>query len=118
MDREAAREQLDTVIVRMLEIDAELAEMKRRWYSNGEQSDHVRRSALEAEKAKLAIEKHRLHRHIDAIRRAQRERDQRSFQAVLVRMLEERGHGAIVAEAQRVAEAGAGGAVDWTLQTR
>jgi hypothetical protein len=97
-----AKQRRDDLVARTLDIEAELAAMKLRWYTNGE-TDHVRRATLEAERATIAIEKNALYKQINAAKKAQRAHLESLQHATLIRLLHERGMSDLVAEARRIA---------------
>ena len=96
------KQRRDEVITRMLEIEAELKEMKRLWLTEGKEGAPGVRATLEAESAALNCEKNRLNLAIHAGKKAEQAYKQATFTATLVRLLQERDMAEIVRESERI----------------
>lgn len=98
-----AKSRRDAIAARVLHIDADLLEKKRAYFSEGVQGSMAERVELEAERAKLLVEKHYLNTAIECTKAAQRQYRNTLAHAVLLRMLAERGLGQLAVEADRIA---------------
>jgi len=96
------KQRRDEVITRMLEIEAELKEMKRIWLTEGKEGAPGVRATLEAESAALNCEKNKLNLAIHAGKKAEQAYKQATFTATLVRLLQERDMAELVREAERI----------------
>jgi hypothetical protein len=97
------KQRRDAITTRLLQIQAELAEMKRAWLADGKQGDHGRRATLEAEHAVLELEKHQLRLVLDQASKVEAQLHAATVHAVLIGLLKDRGHGALVIEARNMA---------------
>lgn len=98
-----AKAQRDAINIRVLQIEAEMLERKRQFFSEGIATPPAERIKLDAERAKLVLERQHLFDFIRSNKAAeQRERSNASFTA-LKRLLVERGMGELVVEADRIA---------------
>lgn len=96
------KERRDMVVSRMLEIEATLAEMKRKWLVEGVEGPLGVRATLEAEYAALKCEKNDLLMSLHAWKKAEQALRQATFTATLVRLLKERDLAQIVKDAERI----------------
>jgi hypothetical protein len=104
MNLKQAKERRAFLVARTLEIEAELAEMKRAWHAGEEKPGaQLVRTTLEAERAALSVEKNALHGKINAAKKAEKEFMELTMHATLVRLLHERGLSDLVVEAKRMA---------------
>lgn len=93
----------DEIVTRMLEIEADLSERKRKWAAGIEERPLAERAALEAEYARLKLEKNHIDISLHAGKVAARAVKEATFTATLVRLLQERGMSELVMEAERAA---------------
>lgn len=98
-----AKARRDEIVARVLQIDAELLEMKRAYFADGVQAPMVDRVDLESERANLLVEKHYLGTAIECTRAAQKQYRSTLAHAALLRLLTERGLSHLVVEADRIA---------------
>ena len=98
-----AKARREAVIARELAIVAELAEMKRAWIVDKIEGSFATRTTLEAELASLAVEKFAATSIIVASKKAEKAYQHALSAAILVRLLNERGLGELVVEANRLA---------------
>jgi len=91
----------DAALTRILEIDAELAEMRRMWAAEGIQTPYAKRARLDAERTRLNLKLHQLRVAIRALEKEEKELKKAKFSTVLVSLLIDRGHGDLVREAER-----------------
>lgn len=97
------KQRRDAITTRLLEIAAELAEMKRAWLADHAATDHAHRATLEAEQAALELERHQLRMALGLFGKAERKLRDATAHAVLIGLLNERGQGELVQEAYRLA---------------
>lgn len=86
--------------LRILQIEAELAEMKRRFFVDRVEGDMRRRVTLEAEFAQLAIQRHEERMEEAAQKALALEAKAKSFQAILCKKVEDAGLVHLIREAQ------------------
>lgn len=91
------------VIARRMEITAALIESKRAWVEEGAGLAHGPRLALEAEAARLELEKLHLDKHIHAAKSAMSQYRNTLAHAQLIRLVTEAGHADLVVQADRLA---------------
>ena len=103
MKLSAAKARRDEILARVLQIDADLLEKKRAYFSDGVQAPLSERVELESERANLLVEKHYLGTFIECSKAAQKQYRATLAHAVLIRLLTERGMGELVVEADRIA---------------
>jgi hypothetical protein len=104
MNLSEAKARRDAVTARMLVLDAKAIESKRAWFSEGQDTPLAERLAVESERAKLAVERHELSTAIRASEDEERKQRRATAFAVLVDLLNERGLGDLVVEANRIAD--------------
>jgi hypothetical protein len=90
---------------RHLEIQATLAEWKRAWFVDGIERPYGDRLALEAEDARLALERRVLEDAAFKAKLIRREQERKTLVYQLVAVLNERGLQDVIAEAQSRSEA-------------
>lgn len=93
----------DAITTRLLQIAADLAEMKRAWLADGEQTDQGKRATLEAEQATLQLELHELRLVLTLSKKVEARLHSVTAHAVLIALLKDRGLGGLVVEANRLA---------------
>lgn len=98
-----AKARRDEIIARVLQIDADLLEKKRAYFSEGVQAPMAERVELESERANLVVERHYLNTFLECSKQAQKQYRSTLAHAVLIRLLTERGLGELVVEADRIA---------------
>lgn len=86
--------------LRILEIECELAEMKRRYIVDGIEGDLRRRATLEAEMAALAILRHKNRVEAAEKKTAAKDAKGQSFMAILCKKVEDAGLTSLIKEAQ------------------
>ena len=93
----------DALIARDLEIVAILAEAKRKWVVEKIDGDMTERVTLEAERARLAIEKHELTHAINATKTATAAYRNTLAHAILIKLVTDAGLSELVIKADRAA---------------
>lgn len=96
----ARRAEINT---RQLEITSELAEIKRKWIVSGEQTPLEVRVTLEAESARLAMEKHTITSTLGVTEKARRMYYAAAVHAELVRLVAEAGRSDLLISATQCA---------------
>ena len=91
--------------LRRLEIYATLAEFKRAYVCDGKEAPFTERVTLEAEDAALALEARQIGLQVELAKIERRKAINAQMLQTLVRMLEERGMQALVAEAEAASKA-------------
>jgi hypothetical protein len=94
----------DVIQVRLLEITAELREMKRVYVVDGGNRPFELRVSLEAEYAALQLEKQKLLFAINTEWKAQKMIRRADFTAVLMRLLNENGMSDLLRQAERISQ--------------
>lgn len=97
------KQRRDAITTRQLQIAADLAEMKRAWLAEGQQTDQGKRATLEAEHATLELERHELRLVLELGKKVEARLHSVTAHAVLIALLKERGLGDVVIEANRLA---------------
>lgn len=98
-----AKARRDEINVRALQIEAELLEKKRAFFSEGIQTPMAERVEMEAELARLRVERHYMSTFIECSKSAVKQYRSTLAHATLLRLLAERGLGELVVEADRIA---------------
>ena len=98
-----AKKRREDIITRELNIHATLAEAKRAWVVDKLESSFSVRTTFEAELATLAVEKHRLTVQLNDSKNGMRVYRTTLAHAILIRLVTDRGMGALVIEADRAA---------------
>lgn len=104
MSDQHAEDRLQAIKLRRLEIEATLAEWKRAFFVDGVERPFSDRVTLEAEAARLALERRVIETDALKAKLARRERERRTLHYQLIAVLTERGMEDIIAEAQARAE--------------
>lgn len=89
--------------IRLLEIDAELKEMKRVYLLEGKSGDHGRRATLEAEYAQLMLERARRKAVMQTMRKEQDRDRQALFVVTLTGLLKDLEMHEVIRQADRIA---------------
>lgn len=100
MNEAKAQPDSDSVKLRILEIESELAEMKRRFFVDGVEGDFRRRTTLEAELAALSIQRFKFRTEEAALKAQARELKGNTFLAVLCKKVEDAGMASLIEEAK------------------
>ena len=98
-----AKARRDVLVVRELEIRAQLADMKRAYIVDKVESDFALRTTLESELANVSLEKHQMIRRVNQTRDALKAYRTTLSHAVLIRLVTDKGMGDLVVEADRMA---------------
>lgn len=93
----------EAIIERELQIAVELTESKRAWFVDGIEKPIAERTTLEAEQARLALEKHHLTSKINEHKAAIKTYRFTMSHAILIKLVTERGMPDLVIEADRMA---------------
>ncbi|MBC7604333.1 MAG: hypothetical protein H7255_16940 [Ramlibacter sp.] len=98
-----AKARHEVLIERQLEIECELAEMKRAYIVEKTENSFPARVTLEAEAARIAVEKYAVVKIMNASKNAEKAYRALLAGAILVKILNARGLGELVVEANRLA---------------
>ena len=98
-----AKKRREEILTRELDIHATLTEFKRAWVADKIESSFVVRTALDAELARLAVEKNRLTVQINTSKNAMKVYRTTLAHAILIRLVTDRGMSDLVIEADRAA---------------
>lgn len=101
-------EKREAIAGRMLQISADLTEMKRVYIVENKHGDFKVRATLEAEHAALALGRHQTNTEISARKNDAKQRTAALELAIQTRLLHERDLGEVVAEARRLADEACG----------
>lgn len=101
----SAELRMQAIKLRRAEILAALAERKRAYVCEGKECPHGERVTLEAEDAQLALEARQIGMQVELAKIARRKAINAQMLQTLVRLLEERGMQALVAEAEAASKA-------------
>lgn len=94
----------EAIIARELEINADLAASKRRYFTEGVDRPMAERATLEDELAQLAVEKNVLTKALNDHKTAMKAYRNTLQHAVLIKLLADRGLGELVIEADHAAQ--------------
>jgi hypothetical protein len=92
----------DALTARVLEIEADLAEMRRAWACDGTEGDLKVRRTLEAELAVVAVERNRIYAQLRALKHSEQALRDASLTAALLHVLHTNGLYDLVEAAQRL----------------
>ena len=101
MSEQLPEDRLQQIKMRRLEIDATLAEWKRAWFVEGIERPFADRLTLEAEAARLALERRIIEDAAHKAKLIRREQERKTLSFQLIAVLTERGMEDVIAEAQR-----------------
>lgn len=101
----SAELRMQAIKLRRAEILADLAERKRAFVCDGIERPYAERVTLEAEDAALALEMRQIGAQVELAKRERRKALNAQMLQTLVRLLEERGMQALVAEAEAASKA-------------
>ena len=105
MSGQLPEDRLQQIKMRRLEIDATLAEWKRAWFVEGIERPFADRLTLEAEVARLALERRVIEDVAHKAKLVRREQERKTLVYQLIAVLNELGLRDVIAEAERRSEA-------------